>query len=82
MSNNDPNKNILIVNKPQVQKKVLSTLKNRLRDCHGYNISVAFITTSGVACIIEQLKNLAEQGVCGKILTSTYLNFTHFLHKF
>lgn len=76
MSNNDPNKNILIVNKPQVQKKVLSTLKNRLRECHGYNISVAFITTSGVACIIEQLKNLAEQGVCGKILTSTYLNFT------
>ena len=68
--------NVLIVNKPNVEKKVLSTLKGRLRDCQGYCISVAFITTSGVACIIEQLKNLEEQGVRGRILTSTYLNFT------
>lgn len=78
MSNNQTNQsnNVLIVNKPNVEKKVLSTLKNRLRDCQGYSISVAFITTSGVACIIEQLKNLEEQGVRGRILTSTYLNFT------
>lgn len=78
MSNNQTNQsnNVLIVNKPNVEKKVLSTLKGRLRDCQGYSISVAFITTSGVACIIEQLKNLEERGVRGRILTSTYLNFT------
>jgi len=66
----------LIVNKPNVEKKVLSTLKSRLRHCRGYQISVAFITTSGVACIIEQLKELEAAGVQGRILTSTYLNFT------
>ncbi len=66
----------LIVNKPNVEKKVLSTLKSRLRDCRSYQISVAFITTSGVACIIEQLKELEAAGIQGRILTSTYLNFT------
>ena len=66
----------LIVNKPKLEKKVLTTIKRRLRDCKSYDISVAFITTSGVACIIEQLKNLEESGFSGRILTSTYLNFT------
>jgi len=66
----------LIVNKPNVEKKVLSTLKSRLRNCRSYQISVAFITTSGVACIIEQLKQLEAAGIQGRILTSTYLNFT------
>jgi len=66
----------LVVNKPRLEKKVLTTIKGRLRDCKGYNISVAFITTSGVACIIEQLKTLEENGFRGRILTSTYLNFT------
>ena len=66
----------LVVNKPKLEKKVLTTIKRRLRDCKGYDISVAFITTSGVACIIEQLKNHEESGFSGRILTSTYLNFT------
>lgn len=66
----------LVVNKPKLEKKVLTTIKRRLRDCKGYDISVAFITTSGVACIIEQLKNHEEIGFSGRILTSTYLNFT------
>ena len=73
---NQPTFTSLIVNKPKLEKKVLTTIKGRLRDCHGYEISVAFITTSGVACIIEQLKNLEEKGIRGRILTSTYLNFT------
>lgn len=78
MANNLSNQSdkILIVNKPNIEKKVLTTLKNRLQDCQGYSMSVAFVTTSGVACIIEQLKNLDETGIRGKILTSTYLNFT------
>jgi len=73
---NTTHQSTLIVNKPSVEKKVLSTLKSRLRHCRGYQISVAFITTSGVACIIEQLKELEAAGVQGRILTSTYLNFT------
>ena len=73
---NQPPSTTLIVNKPEIEKKVLSTIKGKLKACQGYNISVAFITTSGVACIIEQLKNLEQSGVQGRILTSTYLNFT------
>ena len=73
---NQPQSTTLIVNKPEIEKKVLSTIKGKLKACQGYNISVAFITTSGVACIIEQLKNLEQSGVQGRILTSTYLNFT------
>lgn len=73
---NPSHQSTLIVNKPNVEKKVLSTLKSRLRDCRSYQISVAFITTSGVACIIEQLKELEAAGIQGRILTSTYLNFT------
>lgn len=67
---------ILVVNKPNIEKKVLSTITSRFKVCKEYDISVAFITTSGVACIIEHLKNLEEKGVRGRILTSTYLNFT------
>lgn len=73
---NKPHSTTLIVNKPNIEKKVLSTISGLLRDCCGYNISVAFITTSGVACIIEKLKYLEENGIRGRILTSTYLNFT------
>jgi len=39
-------------------------------------ISVAFVTTSGVATIINTLKELEFRGVTGKILVSQYLNFT------
>lgn len=73
---NPPQSTTLVVNKPEIEKKVLSTIKGKLKACQGYNISVAFITTSGVACIIEQIKNLEESGIRSKILTSTYLNFT------
>ena len=77
MANNLSNQSdkILIVNKPKVEEGS-NYSQNRLQDCQGYSMSVAFVTTSGVACIIEQLKNLDETGIRGKILTSTYLNFT------
>lgn len=79
MPQNRPNQRTeatLIVNKPNIEKKVLSTITGRLKECEGYDISVAFITTSGVACIIEHLKFLEDKGIRGRILTSTYLNFT------
>jgi HKD family nuclease len=38
-------------------------------------ISVAFVTTSGVATIINKLKELQSE-ITGQILVSQYLNFT------
>ena len=72
-----PNQNYtLIINHPKRGEKVLTSLLSELETSIGFYFSVAFITTSGVACIIEQLKRLEEAGVKGKILTSQYLNFT------
>ena len=39
-------------------------------------MSVAFITLSGVVCILEELHQLNIKGVKGKILTGCFLNFT------
>lgn len=45
-------------------------------DCDEYYINVAFITFSGVQLIIQKINELNKRGVKGKIIGSTYLNFT------
>ena len=56
--------------------KVLNTIEEQLRFCNEFLISVAFITNSGVSCLLESLKNLNNKGIKGKILTSDYLYFS------
>ena len=56
--------------------KVLSTIIRELQDCEEFWFSVAFVTTSGVATLMNTLFELKERGVKGKILVSKYLNFT------
>lgn len=66
----------LLVNQTNPPKKVLSTIIHELENCNQFYISVAFVTTSGVATIINKLKELENRGIKGKILVSQYLNFT------
>lgn len=66
----------LLVNKKKPPKKILTTLLHELSNCSEFYISVAFVTTSGVATIINKLKELESRNVTGKILVSQYLNFT------
>jgi superfamily II DNA or RNA helicase len=66
----------LLVNQKKPKKKVLSTIIQELENCETYFISVAFVTTSGVATLINTFKTLENKGVKGKILVSQYLNFT------
>ncbi|WP_198034422.1 DUF3427 domain-containing protein [Dyadobacter tibetensis] len=66
----------LLVNQKNPPKKVLSTIIHELENCNQFLISVAFVTTSGIATIINQLKQLEDRGISGKILVSQYLNFT------
>jgi len=66
----------LLVNQKVPPKKVLSTIIQELENCDEFFISVAFVTTSGVATIINTLKGLEKRKVKGKILVSQYLNFT------
>lgn len=66
----------LLVNQKNPPKKVLSTILHELENCNQFYISVAFVTTSGVAAIINKLKELERREIKGQILVSQYLNFT------
>lgn len=57
-------------------KKVAITIREQLQECDRFWFSVAFITTSGLACLKQELIELERKGIPGKILTSQYLNFT------
>ena len=66
----------LLVNQRTPPKKVLSAIIQELENCNEFFISVAFVTTSGVATIINTLEELEKRKIKGKILVSQYLNFT------
>jgi superfamily II DNA or RNA helicase/HKD family nuclease/SOS-response transcriptional repressor LexA len=66
----------LLVNKKTPPQKVLSTILDELHYCDEFYISVAFVTTSGVATLMNTLIYLEEKGVKGKVVVSQYLNFT------
>ena len=63
-----------ITNSPNT--KIVTEINSLLEECDEFIISVAFITLSGVVCIIEALHQLNLKAVKGKILTGCYLNFT------
>jgi len=66
----------ILTNDPITNEKVLSTILEELRICESFFLSVAFITSGGVASIMGTLIDLEEKGVKGKVLVSEYLNFT------
>ena len=57
-------------------KKVLSSIEDELLACDGFQISVAFITMSGITPLLQTLKELERSGIPGKILTTDYLTFS------
>ncbi|PHR69565.1 MAG: restriction endonuclease subunit R [Arcobacter sp.] len=66
----------LITNNKKTKKKVLSTLINELHECDEFYFSVAFLTKSGIATLINTLEELGDKDIKGKILVSQYQNFT------
>ena len=66
----------LLVNDNERGKKFLSNLLYELDNCDEFWISVAFVTTGGIATIINSLMSLKSKGVKGRVLVSQYLNFT------
>ncbi|MGL4988926.1 MAG: DUF3427 domain-containing protein, partial [Cetobacterium sp.] len=56
--------------------KIITDIRKELEECEEFIISVAFITEGGVSLISDQLKNLQNKGVKGKVLAGDYLNFT------
>ncbi|MPL62440.1 hypothetical protein SDC9_08060 [bioreactor metagenome] len=47
-----------------------------LDNCKSFYFNVAFINFSGIQLLLDSFKKLEEKNIKGKILTSTYLNFT------
>jgi len=66
----------LLINQKLPPKKVLSTILQELENCQEFYISVAFVTTGGIATIINTLETLEKKKVKGEFLVSQYLNFT------
>lgn len=67
-------RNKLIVNSQR--GNLLKELKQSLSECKSFYFSVAFINFSGLQLLLDSFKELQEEGIKGKIITSTYLNFT------
>ncbi len=57
-------------------KKVLSSIEDELLSCDSFKISVAFITMSGIAPLLQTLYELERKGIPGEILTTNYLTFS------
>lgn len=68
------NSNKLITNTQN--QNLLNELQKSLKECKSFYFSVAFINFSGLQLLLDTLKELEEKCVPGKIITSTYLNFT------
>lgn len=66
--------NKLIVNSDK--RNLLNELKRCLSQCEKFYFSVAFINFSGLQLLLDSFKELEEKGVKGRIITSTYFNFT------
>jgi len=47
-----------------------------LQECEIFTFNVAFINYSGLQLLLDSFRILEQKGVKGKILSSTYLNFT------
>ena len=52
----------LLVNQKNPPKKILSTVIHEFENCTEFFINVAFATTSGVATLINTLKELENKG--------------------
>lgn len=54
-------------------KKVLSSVEDELLACDRFQISVAFITMSGLTPLLQTLKELENKNIPGEVLTTTIL---------
>lgn len=57
-------------------RKVISSIETELLSCETFDISVAFITMSGVTPLLQTLRELEQKGIPGRILTTDYLAFS------
>lgn len=66
--------NNLILNNQE--STVFNALKDSLETCNKFYFNVAFINYGGLQLFIKLLDELNQKGIKGKVITSTYLNFS------
>lgn len=54
----------------------LEKLRDDLRKCNAFHFSVSFIKKAGLVLLFKDIEAAVERGVKGRIITSTYQNFT------
>ena len=57
-------------------KTFLATVQANLRSCKAFCFTVSFIKKAGLVLLANDIKSAIERGVKGKLITSTYQNFT------
>ena len=67
------------------EEKIVTRLRKYFEDCDEFVISVAFITMGGISLFLEELKNLENKGIKGKIKVRTkigirYRSCTHYFY--
>ena len=60
----------------QGSQNVLNDLLHSLNQCEKFYFTVAFMTFGGVQLLVQKLNELKQRGVTGKVLTSTYQQFS------
>lgn len=58
------------------EHKLLDDIEEELRSCDAFDISVAFITQSGLTPLLQTFLELEERGIPGRVLTTDYLGFS------
>lgn len=76
LSSNLAYKPQFVFNNYKEGEKVLTSIEEELLRCEQFQISVAFITMSGITPLLQTLKELENRGIPGQILTTNYLNFS------
>ncbi len=66
----------LIDNSVTEQNDMLSYIKKGLSSAEEFLISVSFIRMSGLAMLVQTLKDIGQKKIKGRIITTDYLNYT------
>ena len=58
------------------EQTFLEKIKDNLRHCTAFCFSVSFIKKAGLVLLFKDIEAAVERGAAGRIITSTYQNFT------
>ena len=58
------------------EKNFLDKIRENLRRCTAFYFSVSFIKKAGLVLLFEDIRAAVSRGAKGRIITSTYQNFT------